>query len=67
MKITAIIQYQGLISRIDEMKRQDKALTDEEIGKRAGYERNTINLFLNGKKQNDRIAGAIAKALKIEW
>ena len=38
----------------------------EEIGKMAGYSKNAIAQFMCGKKESERVANAISKALNIE-
>jgi len=57
--------YEIFIGKVAEQKKLKK-LTYADIGKMAGYKPNTISCFMNGFKQSDNVANAIAKVLNIE-
>jgi transcriptional regulator with XRE-family HTH domain len=47
-------------------QRKMKKLTNEEIGKMAGYKKSSVDAFMSGVRETERLAKAIANALEIE-
>lgn len=57
--------YELFRGKIAEQKKI-RHLTDADIAKMTGYTRSTIRAFMCGARENEKIATAIAQALKIE-
>ena len=60
-----LISYELLIGKIAEQKKL-RRLTYMDIAKMTGYKPNTINMFMNGYRQSENVARAIARALNVE-
>lgn len=54
--------FRGKIAEQKKLRR----LTNGDIAKMTGYSVSTINAFMAGRRENDKIANAIAKVLDIE-
>jgi hypothetical protein len=57
--------YELFRGKIAEQKKL-RRLTNGDIAKMTGYSVSTINAFMAGNRENDKIANAIAKVLDIE-
>lgn len=60
--ITTYELFRGKIAEQKKLRR----LTNGDIAKMTGYSVSTINAFMAGNRENDKIANAIAKVLDIE-
>lgn len=57
--------YELFRGKIAEQKKL-RRFTNGDIAKMTGYSVSTINAFMAGNRENDKIANAIAKVLDIE-